>query len=106
VDRRFVVDEAYETSIVIQNSLLNAINKPGIVGEVAQALLLLADEDRSMPVDVIRLHGGLPHEPIFIHNPLQPTVILSTVDQVGSRLLFRGYGVSEFMRPVHAALVG
>lgn len=106
VDRRFVVDEAYETSMVIKNGLLNALDKPGIVGEAARNLLLIAGEGSSMPVDVVRLHGGIPHEPVFIRNPLQPTIILSTVDQVGSRLLFRGYGVSEFTRPIHAALIG
>lgn len=106
VDRRFVVDEAYETSMAIKNSLLDALDKPGPVGEAAKNLFRIAGEGTSLPVEVVRMHGGIPHEPSFIRNPLQPTVILSTVDQVGSRLLFRGYGVSESMRPIHAALIG
>ena len=105
VDRRLVVDEAYERACRIRKALGDALSGDhGILTQVARRLAKLGGED--MPLVVRRLRGGLPRERAFIGNPLQPAVVLSTVDQVGSRLLFRGYGVSEFMHPIHAALVG
>jgi CRISPR-associated endonuclease/helicase Cas3 len=61
---------------------------------------------RSAPLDVYALRGGMYRETAWTRSPLQPTVIASTVDQVGSRLLFRGYGISDSMKPIHAGLVG
>jgi hypothetical protein len=35
-----------------------------------------------------------------------PQLIIGTVDQIGSRLLFQGYGLGKWSRPLHAALLG
>jgi CRISPR-associated endonuclease/helicase Cas3 len=104
VDRRFVVDEAYEEAMAMRKKLIDHANDADIVGKVSSILSSMG-EDNS-PLCVLRLRGGIRHEPVFISNPLQPAVVVSTVDQVGSRMLFRGYGVSDYMRPVHAALIG
>jgi CRISPR-associated endonuclease/helicase Cas3 len=102
VDRRIVVDQAKLHADNLAKILHNATS--GLVKDVADSLRELAQDNR--PLDVYALRGGMYRETAWARSPLQPTVITSTVDQVGSRLLFRGYGVSDSMKPIHAALVG
>ena len=78
--------------------------KSGLFKDVADSLREIAQDER--PLDVYALRGGMYRETAWARSPLQPTVIASTVDQVGSRLLFRGYGVTDSMKPIHAGLVG
>ena len=104
VDRRLVVDDAFRRAEKIAKTLANA--KQGTASDrVAERLRLLAGQNAS-PLLAHRLRGGLPREDNWVRTPSQPTILCSTVDQVGSRLLFRGYGVSDRMKPVHAGLVG
>ena len=53
------------------------------------------------PLLAERLRGGAPLEHDWARTPTPPTILCSTADQVGSRLLFRGYGVSDRMKLVH-----
>jgi CRISPR-associated endonuclease/helicase Cas3 len=103
VDRRLIVDDAYTRAKTIAEKLAGATS--GILERVARRLQTLA-EDGKPPLVVARLRGGVPKEPDWVRTPAQPTVIVSTVDQVGSRLLFRGYGISDTMKSVHAGLLG
>lgn len=103
VDRRLVVDDAFRRA----DSIAHALRNPGhrSVELVAAELSKLAGEG-APPLMARRLRGGIPYEGDWARTPAQPTILCSTVDQVGSRLLFRGYGVSDSMKPVHAGLLG
>ena len=121
VDRRLVVDDAYERAKKIVTCLVDPMqaNDPGclILAEVASRLRQLAQfsepnsshqtaDNPAPPLVAQRLRGGAPLESEWARTPTQPTILCSTVDQVGSRLLFRGYGITNRMKPVHAGLLG
>ena len=103
VDRRLVVDNAFDHAEKIASVLNDPKHK--VVKEIASRLKRLAGDD-AIPLLTKKLRGGIPLEHDWARTPTQPTILCSTVDQVGSRLLFRGYGVSDRMKPVHAGLLG
>lgn len=102
VDRRLVVDDAFVRAQKLEEVLTKPIGT--VTRLVAERLRQLSGD--GPPLIARRLRGGVPREDDWTRTPSQPTVLCSTVDQVGSRLLFRGYGVSDSMKPVHAGLIG
>jgi CRISPR-associated endonuclease/helicase Cas3 len=98
VDRRLVVDEARDRA----DDIRKAIGKNPALEPVRTALRRRCGSDQFLHVSTMR--GGMPLETAWAKSPIQPTVCLTTVDQLGSRLLFRGYGVSQKMDPIHAGL--
>jgi CRISPR-associated endonuclease/helicase Cas3 len=106
VDRRLVVDSAHERARKIAEALQPAGRQGHSVLETVGSRLQNLAGDGEPPLVAARLRGGAPLEPVWARSPSQPTVLCSTVDQVGSRLLFRGYGVSDRMKPIHAGLLG
>ncbi|SMH39069.1 type I-G CRISPR-associated helicase/endonuclease Cas3g [Azospirillum agricola] len=103
VDRRLVVDDAFTRAGIIAKRLREATG--GIAARVAERLKRLSGAD-SPPLIARRLRGGIPREEDWARSPAQPTILCSTVDQIGSRLLFRGYGLSDGAKPIHAGLIG
>jgi CRISPR-associated endonuclease/helicase Cas3 len=106
VDRRLIVDGAFEHAQLIAEALLSADRTGGLMGEVATRLQSLHQDQREPPLSVVRMRGGVTWESRWLARPDQAALVCGTVDQFGSRLLFRGYGASPSMRPIDAALVG
>ncbi|QDT13608.1 type I-U CRISPR-associated helicase/endonuclease Cas3 [Planctomycetes bacterium K23_9] len=113
IDRRIVVDEADRSARKmadhLQQSLFRSDDSASI--QVALQLRKLADSDGRVmdeknrcPLEVHSLRGGFYRTNQWAGSLVQPMIVTSTVDQVGSRMLFRGYGISPMARPLQAAL--
>jgi len=102
VDRRIVVDQVAQRGRSILRALMTS--KDAIVLQVASRLRSLTRRGEE-PIGVFTLRGGMPKDDGWARTPDQALVIASTVDQVGSRMLMQGYGVSQGMKPVHAGLL-
>ena len=107
-DRRCALDVIEEHAQALARALRESVScKPDasdIIARVARRLIYLSGS--LQPLLVSGLEAGLPEEGDWTPSPLQPTVLFTTVDQFGSRLLFRGMGVSTSMSPIHAGLLG
>lgn len=101
IDRRIVVDQVVERAQQIEKKISE--------GQAPVLQLMkecLGEISGDSYLGVVALRGGIPIDGEWAQRPDEPWVMVSTVDQFGSRLLFRGYGVSPRMRPIHAGLAG
>lgn len=94
VDRRAVVDQATEVAIGLRDWIEPKTDLKKTLGL----------KDRPLPISTLR--GQYADNREWLEDPSAPAIIVGTVDMVGSRLLFEGYGVSRKMRPYHAGLLG
>ncbi len=93
VDRRAVVDQATTEAERLRGWVEANDN-------IKKALGLTG------PLPISTLRGQHVDNRQWLEDPASPAIIVGTVDMVGSRLLFEGYGVSRKMRPYHAGLLG
>lgn len=104
VNRRIIVDEAHRHAEHLAEHLESASS--GVVVEIAERLRGRSLAGPGRPLAVTRMRGGASWERRWIDRPDRVSIVVGTIDQVGSRMLFRAYGASARQAPIDAALVG
>jgi CRISPR-associated endonuclease/helicase Cas3 len=100
VNRRTVVDQ---TTAEVERVRSKIIEEAGIADALRRACSL---EDNVPPLVISTLRGQLADNREWSADPSRPAVICGTVDMIGSRLLFSGYGIGFKSRPLHAGFLG
>lgn len=104
VDRKIIVDGAKEAA----DNLLTKLQQDRRLIQVGE--IVKSHFDCKFPLFCGKIRGGMDRDEknkwLTANSPVQPTIITTTVDQYGSRLLFRGYGISPKTRSIHAAMAG
>jgi len=88
VNRRTVVDQTTNEAEKLRENL-NILGIPGLDS-----------------ISISTLRGQFRDNREWSTDPSRPAIITGTVDMVGSRLLFSGYGVGFKAKPLHAAFLG
>ena len=101
VNRRVLVQQVFRLADKLEAKL--SPGKDGLF-ELRKGLASLSGD----PADIFRivqLRGQLVDDREWSVAPSVPQLIIGTVDQIGSRLLFQGYGLGKWSRPLQAALL-
>lgn len=99
VDRQVVVHQAAESARKFKELLNNA--ESGALADLRDRLKAIGGTDK--PFLISELRGGIPPEQGWRENLLAPQIIVSTVNQHGSRIMLRGYRSGARNRPVETA---
>ncbi len=102
VNRRTVVDQSTREA----ERLRNALTGNSKLKLVADALRALSIQPEGQPLVISTLRGQFADNAEWRSDPARPAVIVGTVDMVGSRLLFSGYGCGFKSKPLHAGFLG
>lgn len=110
VNRRTVVDQATDTVERMRRRLSEPAN-PAWNGHkctlegIARTLRGLCATHGDPPA-ISTLRGELADNEEWKADPSQPAIIIGTIDMIGSKLLFNGYGDGRYGRTHHAGLIG
>jgi len=104
VDRRTVVDQATDVIMDILIKIQTSPNLQFVKNKLEELSALPVIEGNYLAVSTLR--GELADNELWKNDPTRPSVIIGTVDMIGSKLLFSGYGDSRRLKPLHAGFLG
>jgi CRISPR-associated endonuclease/helicase Cas3 len=102
VNRRTVVDQATREAERLREALVFEVE----LNPIADALRALCVQPESEPLAISTLRGQFADNAEWRNDPARAAIIVGTVDMIGSRLLFAGYGRGFKTKPLHAGFLG
>ena len=90
VDRRVIVDQASDEVKKLQIKIKE----------------IMKDKIKHFSTSMLRGGGGMADSREWLKHPEGPSIIIGTVDMIGSRLYFSGYGLGNKIRAFYAGLLG
>lgn len=102
VNRRTVVDQATREVEQVRERL---VADPRLK-DVADAVGSLGARHSDSPLAISTLRGQFADNAEWRDDPSRAAAVIGTVDMIGSRLVFSGYGCGFKSRPLHAGFLG
>ena len=90
----------------VPRRLVYVVDRRAVVDQATAVAESIKQRSDDSALRISALRGQYADNRDWLEDPAAPAIIVGTVDMIGSRLLFEGYGVSRGMRPYHAGLLG
>ena len=97
---------ALKAGASLPRRLVYVVDRRAVVDQATTVADEIKRKSNDAALRVSTLRGQHVDNKEWLEDPAAPAIIVGTVDMIGSRLLFSGYGVTRGMRPYHAGLLG
>ena len=97
---------ALKVGATVPRRLIYVVDRRAVVDQATTEAIKIKENSNESELRVSTLRGQYVDNREWLADPAAAAIVVGTVDMIGSRLLFSGYGVSRKMRPYHAGLLG
>ena len=97
---------ALKARAAVPRRLVYVVDRRSVVDQATAEADKIREKSNDCALRLSTLRGQHVDNREWLADPAAPAIVVGTVDMIGSRLLFSGYGVSRKMRPYHAGLLG